>query len=749
MSLPSTRWISYLNMDTDLMDRAWARLSSVIAFFASIVERALALPTEWFGTLELPTQTTTPTRLTHSHRRHPSNASIPLASPMRVTPLTTTRRPIDICIPVYLSSSQLRTLSPVHLQSRSDTPTVPCFPSIALRVPVPTSLLLPPSLATCTSSSHLHEPRSKQSDAETSPAKRTTHRAHTSVTPLTTNRRPRDIAIPVYLNHLSAQITTLSPVHLSNNAKPVTPLRPPPNPHNKPLSYSSHKPMPSPPPPLPASTSLTTPTKKLTPISRTSIALLTDVIHNPTSASAQLLGMHLLQNGVPEVPAGVGGWEDAGEREMRVGLERQSRRPRASDVVPHFDVPLALVQNDVEQQRVPFARPDASHQPDPAEHIAEQAIGRYRECAIEAADRTERERSVDWLAAFLTELMSRPDTLARLSEADIAGVLAFFASIVERALALPSDWFGTLELPTQSTTPTRLTHSHRRHPSSASIPLASPTSVTPLTTNRRPLDIAIPVYLNHLFAQITTLSPVHLQSILPILFRALAFYSSPLPRLSINDLTQFDSLPLEREIVNAFDPLLNGPYASCLPLIPLSAPASPTQYPPRSIRSAIQSSTGAIRALRLSIRRTLCARLARSSIARMSSDSFTHLGAPGQLVDGEEANVVREILPAFNPYILPLTYLSEARDPLLRELSSLLSGDTSPVMTPCNPPLSFLPSPSPRTSPTQTSPSSPARPHRALPLHAHLVHFLSPHTLQHRQSVLIPSAHGRSPVGRC
>lgn len=47
------------------------------------------------------------------------------------------------------------------------------------------------------------------------------------------------------------------------------------------------------------------------------------MIHNPSSASAELLGLHLLQNGIPEAPVGfVGsGWEAAGEREMRLGLE--------------------------------------------------------------------------------------------------------------------------------------------------------------------------------------------------------------------------------------------------------------------------------------------------------------------------------------------------------------------------------------------------------------------------------------------
>lgn len=142
----------------------------------------------------------------------------------------------------------------------------------------------------------------------------------------------------------------------ASNVKPIAPtlttvalaplaFRPPPHPihdvnpitlRKKPLSSSSmlppslpiaststHKPVPRPPPQPLLSTSAPHTPKKHTPISRTTITRLTDVIHNPSSASAELLGLHVLQNGVPEAPVGyVGsGWEAAGEREMRSRLE--------------------------------------------------------------------------------------------------------------------------------------------------------------------------------------------------------------------------------------------------------------------------------------------------------------------------------------------------------------------------------------------------------------------------------------------
>lgn len=284
---------------------------------------------------------------------------------------------------------------------------------------------------------------------------------------------------------------------------------------------------------------------------------------------------------------------------------------------------------------------------------------------ISVSERTERERCIESLSSCFTEIMSRPETLARVSEPDTSDVLAFFASMVERALSLPSSWFGPMEpVPAQNvgpsqTTPTRLATSHRRHPSSASIALASPTSATPFTTSRRPLDVSVPIYLAYLSSQLRTLSPVHLQSILSMLFRALAFYSSPLPRLSISPISHTDlsdhPLPLERKIVEMLGLLLNGPYTTACFLIVkrhLLPPSSLTQFSPASLaanptppspaqpstllvsqplRTSVQSSIGATRTLRLSIRRALCSRLARSYIAGISADTYAPSGAPSQL----------------------------------------------------------------------------------------------------------------------
>jgi hypothetical protein len=259
---------------------------------------------------------------------------------------------------------------------------------------------------------------------------------------------------------------------------------------------------------------------------------------------------------------------------------------------------------------------------------------------ISAAERAERERSVDMLGSFLTVTTSRLETLARLSEPTIGNVLEFFGGLVERALALPSDppfsLFHSspdiLQGPHTSIppTPTRA-QTHRRHHSSTSIPLASPVTPSPLgPAPRRPADIAITLYLDHLDAQARYLSPIHLSTLIPVLFRCLASYASQLPRLSLSTSDQFDTqFPLERHIVEVLDPILNGPYtASCFiilrqHLLPCTG-AGLTAW-----RVGVQTATGACRTLRIYVRRALCTRLARAYISRMNAESYTHSGAPG------------------------------------------------------------------------------------------------------------------------
>jgi tuberous sclerosis protein 2 len=269
------------------------------------------------------------------------------------------------------------------------------------------------------------------------------------------------------------------------------------------------------------------------------------------------------------------------------------------------------------------------------------AAAHARDLVISSTERAERERSVDMLGSFLTVTTSRLETLARLSETTIASVLTFFGGLVERALALPSDppplsAFASPDIFQGShssipPTPTRTAQTHRRHHSSTSLPLASPVPPSPLgPAPRRPADIAVALYLDHLDAQARYLSPMHLKTIIPVLFRCLASYASQLPRLSLTSSDQFDpQFPLERHILEVLDPILNGPYTASCFIILRQHLLPRTGAGLVAWRVGVQTATGACRTLRVYVRRALCTRLARSYISRMSSESYTQSGAPG------------------------------------------------------------------------------------------------------------------------
>ncbi|KAA1475708.1 hypothetical protein DENSPDRAFT_826364 [Dentipellis sp. KUC8613] len=254
---------------------------------------------------------------------------------------------------------------------------------------------------------------------------------------------------------------------------------------------------------------------------------------------------------------------------------------------------------------------------------------------IGSVEITERERAIKTLSEFLTAAVSRTDNVSRLGDSEIAALLKFFSGLIVRAMGvtarLPGSSHPSFEVGSPTGTSTRIPPAHRRHHSSTSLSIGSPPSMAPISTAKRPLDIAVTIYLDHLSAQLQFLSPVHLQNILPVLFRCLAAYSTPLPRLSLSASDQFDStFPLERRIVEMLDPLLNGTYTSSCFII-LKRHLLPQPPEDTDFHTSVQTSTGACRALRIYIRRALCSRLARAYIARMSADTYTPSGAPGNM----------------------------------------------------------------------------------------------------------------------
>ncbi|PPQ74531.1 hypothetical protein CVT26_007926, partial [Gymnopilus dilepis] len=261
----------------------------------------------------------------------------------------------------------------------------------------------------------------------------------------------------------------------------------------------------------------------------------------------------------------------------------------------------------------------------------------------ERAEMAERERSIDILVKFLGEILTRPDNISRITEERMAGVLKFYASLVDRAIAL-ADPSKDPPTPNPAISPSislsRTGGGHRRNISSLSSS-SSPSIASTQPPIRHPAEFATTLYMNHLSAHIKSMPPTYLNAILPLLFRALAFCASPLPRLSVMLQTRKKNT-LEDKITETLNSLFSGPYATvCMRILrihlfppqthlsPASRQAAYSQ--PTVIRAAIMASLGATRTLRNYIRRALSARLARAYISREASIGYSHSGAPGHM----------------------------------------------------------------------------------------------------------------------
>ncbi|KAG6873097.1 hypothetical protein C0995_002940 [Termitomyces sp. Mi166 len=226
-------------------------------------------------------------------------------------------------------------------------------------------------------------------------------------------------------------------------------------------------------------------------------------------------------------------------------------------------------------------------------------------------DRLERERSIDVLSKFLAEVLA--NVQSRIPENALASVLEFYAGLVDRSVLL---------LPKPRKPPETSLHkpSHRRNASS----LSSVTSVTSIQA-KHPADIAITLYLDHLASQLKILSPDCLPVILPLLFRALAFSSSSLPRLSVQP-HPVKKQSSEDKITETLTSLFSGPFSThCMIILKKHL------FPPpdtKSVYSALYTSLGAHRTFRNYVRRALIARIARAYISRESSVGYSPSGAP-------------------------------------------------------------------------------------------------------------------------
>ncbi|KAH9922333.1 uncharacterized protein BXZ73DRAFT_91620 [Epithele typhae] len=200
---------------------------------------------------------------------------------------------------------------------------------------------------------------------------------------------------------------------------------------------------------------------------------------------------------------------------------------------------------------------------------------------VSTSTRLERQRSVETLIALLNAVVRKPELVARLTDEDTMGVLQHWERLLDKALAVPSDLRSRPPLPllepqsSKTMTPPKLPIAHRRHHSSTSLPK--------LSLLKHPADLI----------------PAHSHQ---------------------NSLEQRISVVLAK--------LVGGPYASACKLLMKRHffPSSEAGFP-----ASVQTSTGALRTLRLSVRGVLESRLARAYIEHMSSVAYSPAGLPAHL----------------------------------------------------------------------------------------------------------------------
>ena len=236
---------------------------------------------------------------------------------------------------------------------------------------------------------------------------------------------------------------------------------------------------------------------------------------------------------------------------------------------------------------------------------------------LPSSETLERQRSLKEYFSFLFTILASPEFLCGSHEEEAAQILSLLGTNAHIALLLPREVLPTP--PPESSSP----RVHRRNKSSASVHVIGSPAI------RRPADIAVEAYVEFLSTQHRRLSHLDLSSILPLLFRSLAFCASPLPRLSLHQAIDHPS-DSERKICGLIDSLFSGPHASSCTLI-LHRSLFPDTTNNQDPLSPVQLSFGAYRILRNLLRRSLLTRLARAYISKANSHTYTHTGAAGSV----------------------------------------------------------------------------------------------------------------------
>lgn len=256
--------------------------------------------------------------------------------------------------------------------------------------------------------------------------------------------------------------------------------------------------------------------------------------------------------------------------------------------------------------------------------------------SLDRSEMAERERCLDLLVKFLNSVLTTGANASRITDEKMDDILQFYADLVDHALIVVDSVKEPPASPVSPSSPgsagNPVRTAHRRNISSLSSNSIPTMSTIPPAVRRHPAELAINIYLSHVSAHIKTLPPTHMKAILPLLFRALAFCSTPLPRLSVT--LESKKNTVEDRVMDMLNNLFGGQYSTTCMLVLrlyLFPPNTASNPAPSSPGLLIMTSLGAHRTFRVYVRRALAIRLARAYINRETAFGYSHSGAPGHM----------------------------------------------------------------------------------------------------------------------
>ncbi|KAJ2923136.1 hypothetical protein H1R20_g13958, partial [Candolleomyces eurysporus] len=214
------------------------------------------------------------------------------------------------------------------------------------------------------------------------------------------------------------------------------------------------------------------------------------------------------------------------------------------------------------------------------QQLAHLSAASETECQVEC------ERCVLAVGMYLVDILKQKDNVARIYEDALLDVLKFHATLIDQLILIPGPQSQASDLlvesPISPSVQQSLRRGHKKRGSSLSLSniiFSNPLSPTPATPTpkpqtptstaplKHPAEHAIALFLEHLNHHLLHLTSSQLWSVLPPLFRGLAFCASPLPRLTLQ-VAHNKPITLEDRIVDLLNTLApSASFPTCVQIL--------------------------------------------------------------------------------------------------------------------------------------------------------------------------------------